>query len=75
MRSRYFAAPYVASVGDPPPCPSSHCNSFLSEFAGDYQAVAVCQDGIDNDGDGKVDYAPGESWHDTGCTSATDTTE
>lgn len=52
-----------------PPIPDTN------RACGDLSYIPQCSNGIDDDGDGKVDYAPGESWHDTGCTSATDTSE
>jgi hypothetical protein len=37
--------------------------------------VARCADGLDNDGDGRVDYNPGDPADDFGCRSATDNSE
>jgi hypothetical protein len=37
--------------------------------------VAECEDGVDNDGDGRVDYDPGGPLDDWGCRSANDNTE
>lgn len=37
--------------------------------------VAKCADGVDNDGDGRVDYNPGDPADDFGCRSATDNSE
>jgi hypothetical protein len=43
--------------------------------AGPPVGLAECEDGIDNDSDGRVDYDPGGPADDWGCASATDNTE
>lgn len=43
--------------------------------AGPPIGLAECEDGIDNDSDGRVDYDPGGPADDFGCSSATDNTE
>jgi len=45
------------------------------EVEGAATGVARCADGLDNDGDGRVDYNPGDAADDFGCASATDNSE
>src|SRR6188472_1443573 len=39
------------------------------------RGVPECADGMDNDGDGRVDYDPGGAADDFGCSSANDNSE
>src|SRR6187401_1563604 len=43
--------------------------------ASHYRGVSECSDGVDNDGDGRVDYDPGGAADDFGCSSANDNSE
>ncbi len=61
---------YAAGIGNVEPAGSSDSSSSSLQSSSSSTASTQCSDGIDNDGDGFIDYPA-----DKACTSASDTTE